>query len=191
MARIPTARRAVAAILAFAASLSCFLSVALADQRDERLDTFFSELKDASPSEAVRISGRVLEVWAEADSATAQLLFNRATEAEYAREYELAEELLGHVTGLAPTFAEGWAVRGRIRLARADVEGASADFEKALTLEPRHYPTQLLVAQLRLSLDDERGALRAYVEALSWNPHLDGAKAAVARLERRLQGQGI
>jgi len=183
-------RRLASATLVVAAALLSPID-ASADQTDPRLSLFFDELRDADPTEASRLGSRILEVWATTPSPTAQLLFDRALEAEYAAETDLAEELLGHVTGLNPSFAEGWAARGRVRLVAGNRDGALADFEKALELEPRHYPVQLSVARLRLAAGDERGALRAYLEALSWNPHLDDAKAAARRLQTRVGGQGI
>ncbi|MEO1309892.1 MAG: hypothetical protein AAFV51_02845 [Pseudomonadota bacterium] len=178
--------------LAAAFCAGCALAgAAFADQTDARLDLFFDELKTAEAPEAERLTGRIVDVWGEAQAPTAQLLFDRAAEAEFAREADLADELLTHLVGLYPSFAEGWAARGRVRLAAGDVSAAENDLGKALTLEPRHFPSLMLAAQIRLSVNDEEGALAAYLKALALNPHLENAKAAVRRLERRVSGQGI
>ncbi len=178
--------RALLALLAVVGA-----STARADQTDPRLELFFEELKTADEAEAARLSTRIVEVWSEASSPTAQLLFNRALEAEFAGETDLADELLTQTVGLYPSFAEAWAARGRIRLAAGDVERATRDFVETRRLEQRHYPTLVLIAQTRIAVNDEKGALVAFLEALALNPHLEQAKSAVRRLQRRVGGQEI
>ena len=177
----------------FAVFLSVFAlsSQASADQTDPRLDLLFEELRTGDAVRAQENVDRILEIWADASSDTVDLLYGRAEDAAHNGADELSLALLDHVVGLAPNFAQGYALRGAIRLNAGDSEGALEDFSKVLELEPRHFDVRQALAGLLLASGETRAAYDMYQKALEWNPHDEAVRGQARALRRDLEGQEI
>lgn len=166
-------------------------AAAAADQTDPRLDALFAELRTGDAYSAEETTGRILEIWADSQSDSVDLLYQRAEASADAGDADLALALLDHVTGLAPNFAQGFAARGMIRLAEEDQAGAIADFSKALELEPRQFEVRIVLAEILLGNNEKRDAYEMFQKALEWNPHDDHARRRARTLRRELDGQEI
>ncbi|MEL7030111.1 MAG: tetratricopeptide repeat protein [Pseudomonadota bacterium] len=162
-----------------------------ADQADDRLDRLFAELAEAGPEEAAALEARIWELWSDAPSPTVDLLFERAEVAAASGDLQLSYDLLTHIVALAPSFAEGWARRAAVRVEREDLEGAIADLERALELEPRHFGAYFALGGVFVMLGEDKAAYAAFTDALKINPQLEAAREAADRLERGATGQGI
>lgn len=175
-----------AAILAF-----CVPSAALADQTDKRLDSLFEELRTGDGADAGATVERIQEIWADAQSDTVDVLFARAVAAAEAGRFDLAGTLLDHVVGLAPSFAQAYALRGSIRLRADDQTGSITDFSRAIELEPRQFEARIALAEIMLAGGDKRGAYAMFEKALEWNPHEEHARERARKLRDQLDGQEI
>lgn len=164
---------------------------ALADQTDQRLDTLFEELRTGDAYSAEETTGRILDIWADSESDTVDVLYARAVECADHGDYDLAIELLDHVVGLSPSFAQGFATRGMIRLSLEDQAGAIADFSRAIELEPRQFEVRIALAEILLANNEKRDAYEMFQKALEWNPHDDQARRRARALRRELDGQEI
>lgn len=162
-----------------------------ADQTDSRLDELFVELRTGDGLSAEETAGRILAIWDDSQSDTVDVLFARAQASADAGEFDLAESLLGHVIGLSPNFAQGFAMRGAVRLAQQNPAGALADLEKTIILEPRQFEARVALAEIMLVSEAEREAYDMLQKALEWNPHQERARNLARRLRRDLDGQEI
>lgn len=171
--------------------LTVLSSHAAADQTDPRLDMLFEELRSGDAIRAEENVNRIVEIWSDSSSDTVDLLFARAEASAENGAFDLASALLGHVVGLAPNFAQGYAVRGSVRLAQDDRKGAIEDFSKALELEPRHFEVRMLLAGVLYAADEKRDAYEMYQKVLEWNPHDERAIQRARALRRELDGQEI
>lgn len=162
-----------------------------ADQTDPRLDALFEELRVGDALDAEETAGRIIDIWSDSQSDTVDILFARAEQSIDAGSFELAAALLDHVVGLAPNFAQGYALRGSVRLALEDQAGAVADFSKALELEPRQFEVRIALAELLLDNKETRDAYDMFQKALEWNPHNEHARRRARTLREELEGQEI
>ncbi|MEM1104511.1 MAG: tetratricopeptide repeat protein [Pseudomonadota bacterium] len=162
-----------------------------ADDPNERLDVLLSDLASASADDAPAIESRIQEIWADAPSDTVDVLYERAEIAAALGRAEDAAALLDHILILSPDFAQGWAERARHRLREDDFSGALSDLQRALDIEPRHFTALADLGGAFLALGNEDAALEAFREAVAINPHLEDAQAAIDRLKRDVEGQGI
>ena len=89
---------------------------AAADQTDPRLDALFEELRVGDAHRAEENTARIIDIWSDSQSDTVDLLYERANLAANNGAFDLSLALLDHVTGLAPNFAQGYALRGTVRL---------------------------------------------------------------------------
>lgn len=164
---------------------------AVADQTDPRLDLLFEELRTGEAGRAEENVARIMEIWATSSSDTVNLLYERALQSRAAGENGLADALLDHVVGLAPNFAQGYALRGAIRLDSNDQVGAIEDFSKVLELEPRQFEVRQTLAELLLANGEKYEAYVMYQKVLEWNPHSDSARRVARELRREIDGQEI
>ncbi len=174
-------------LCAFMASLA----TVSADQSDPRLDDLFAELRSGDALSAEETTDRILEIWADSQSDTVDILYMRALERADAGEPELAVALLDHVVGLSPHFAQGYALRGVVRLSLEDQAGAIADFSKALELEPRQFEVRIALAEILLANSQKRDAYDMLQKALEWNPHDAHALLRAKALREDFAGQEI
>lgn len=164
---------------------------AAADQTDPRLDLLFEELRTGDAVRAEENVARILDIWADADSDTIDLLYSRAVATSAQGNHDLALMLLDHVVGMSPSFAQGYALRGDVRLASGDRAGAIRDYSKVLELEPRHFEVRAILGGLYLASGDKRFAYEMYQGFLEWNPHDENVRRATRALRRELDGQEI
>jgi tetratricopeptide (TPR) repeat protein len=173
-------------ILALAA-----VAPARADQTDKRLDSLFEELRTGDGAGAEATVERIQEIWADSQSDTVDLLYQRAAAAAEAENFDLAGALLDHAIGLSPSFAQAYALRGAVRLSAEDQPGAIADFSRAIELEPRQFEATIALAEIMLAAGDKRGAYAMLQKALEWNPHEQHARDRAKKLREELNGQEI
>ncbi|MGV6801701.1 MAG: tetratricopeptide repeat protein [bacterium] len=150
-----------------------FLSLpvaALADQHDPVLDQLFQELATGSIDTNAAIRSQIESRWAEAASPSIQLIYDRAIEAQNSGDERLSAELIGHVTRLAPSFAEGWRMKADILRRSGDRQAALKAYEKCLELEPRHYLASIAIGDLNFEAQQYRAALDHYQQAARWAP---------------------
>lgn len=164
---------------------------ALADQSDPGLEGLFNELRDGTALDAQATTARIVEIWATPASPTVGILYERAYEAALAGELSLADELCLHVTGLAPSFAQGWVLQASIKARLSKREAANGAYRNALDLEPRHFIALSDLADRLFASDEVEAAFELYQQALKWNPHYAPAREQAARIREQLSGQEI
>ena len=167
------------------------IAPAAADQTDERLDLLFEELRTGDAVRAEENVARIIDIWSDAQSDTVDLLFARAEASADEGADDLAIALLDHVVGLAPHFAQGYALRGRVRLSIGETSSAIDDFSRALELEPRHFQVRTILAGILYASDEKREAYDMYQQVLEWNPHDEEVRRRARALRRDLDGQEI
>lgn len=167
------------------------LAQAAADQYDPQLDVLFKELRGGTMLEADSVAANIIEIWSDAPSDTTDVLFERAETAASRGQWSLAEVLLNHVTGLSPSFAQGFVLRATVRRRAGDVEGALKDFDTALSLEPRQFVARYQLAQMLNDSGEYKAAYDMVQSALEWNPHMEEARRLADELRKRFEGQEI
>jgi tetratricopeptide (TPR) repeat protein len=89
---------------------------------------------------------------------------------------------------LDPDNAKALTLRGQVRLALASHEGATEDFERALTIDPGRYKTRQLLVEVLLSTSNAPEALRHIEIIHKDHPDIPDLLFALARC-RLLQGR--
>jgi tetratricopeptide (TPR) repeat protein len=157
--------RTLGAALLGAVLLTGAPTIAVADQKDPRLDALFSELVVTDSAE------RGLRFMALGQGFDAMRAFDAVVEA-------------------APEFAEGWNKRATVRYALGDIDGSIVDIRRTLALEPRHFGALSGLGLCRLAQDRPAEALEAFEAALKINPHLDGL-ANIKALRDQVRGKPL
>jgi len=109
----------------------------------------------------------------------------RLTEAHcYLDAIRQANELIDEASWLA----EAWNQRALAYFSLARYSEAIRDCHQTLELNPYHFAAAAGMGQAYLQLRDPAAALESFRRALRLNPGLDGVRAQVVRLARRVEG---
>ncbi|WP_310618834.1 tetratricopeptide repeat protein [Flexibacterium corallicola] len=156
------------------------------------IDRLFLELGNCEDDEQARkISGRLQKLFAISGSETVDLLMSRAGKAIKAENYEIALDLLDAVLRLAPNYVEGWNRRATVHYLREDFGKSVADIERALLLEPRHFPALSGLGMILRRMGKAEKALEVFLYVLKINPMQESAQEAVEALKKEVREETI
>ncbi len=183
-------KKSIASFLLLGAIAVSWAGTAGADQHHAALATLLTQLHDTPNSAAAHaLEQQIWALWFEAPSAQATSLFEQGR--KFAESGALQESLASfeRLVKDYPDFAEGWNQRAIVRFLMDDVDGALADVEKTLALEPRHFGALTGRAQCYLRREKPRAALKAFEAALAIDPWLAGVARQVELLRAHLGAQ--
>jgi hypothetical protein len=163
-----------------------------ATQRANVLDELFKRLAATSdPEEGKGIAGAIERVWLRSGSDTADLLMSRAVAAVQGKDLPLALELLDKVVAVEPDWAEGWNKRATARFMSNDINGAMADIDRVLKLEPRHFGALSGMGFILEREGLDKRALEVFRHVLTIYPGQPDIKKILDKLVPEVEGRDI
>ncbi len=103
------------------------------------------------------------------------LIFNKALALQDIEEYERADTAFNELLRYYPNFDNGYLGRARLRLVTADTVGATADIEKALSINKNALNAYIMRADIAInSAKDYKGALEDMNTAIRLQPKFAG-----------------
>jgi tetratricopeptide (TPR) repeat protein len=105
-----------------------------------------------------------------------------------ARQYQEAADLATALIEKAPWFAEAWNQRAVTHFHLEHFAEAIRDCHEALEINPYHFLAAASMGQAYLELGNHVSALESFRRALRLNPDLEGVRAQVVRLTRKVEG---
>jgi tetratricopeptide (TPR) repeat protein len=183
--------RAIAVTLMVVPSTVAPLTVARADQTDERLVGLFQQLEAAPVGDAAGVESRIWQIWIETGDAASERLMRQGIGAMAGRQLDLALRMFDRLVDRAPGFAEAWNKRATVHYLMGDFEASVADIQKVLDLEPRHFGALSGLGLIYDAVGEPAAALRSFEAALSINPHLAGTRERADALRKKLRGRRV
>lgn len=182
MGRVPTfLNLAVAAFLATVSPL----------RAEDALMPLFDQLAQPGNENWESVEHQIWVEMSRSGSAALDLLLSRGREALEADDPDTALDHFNALIDHAPDFAEGYNARAVVFF-KAEMYGpALQDLRMALTLEPRHFAALSGMGQIYEDMGDDVRALALYRAARAIHPHRSDLKAAVERLEPRVDGTAL
>jgi Flp pilus assembly protein TadD len=160
--------------------------------RGQMLDDLFSRLQRTSDqSEAQALALSIQHIWFQTRSDTATLMMQRAVQSIQASQYPLALSLLDKIVILEPRWAEAWNQRATARFLADDSEGAMADIDQVMKLEPRHFGALAGMGAILQRSGLDKQALRIYSQSLSLYPMQPDLQKVVQKLKLTVEGRDI
>jgi tetratricopeptide (TPR) repeat protein len=160
--------------------------------RKRMLDALFQQLHGAKDSdEAKGVALAIERIWLQSRSDTANLLMERALVSIRSRHYPLALTLLDQLVALEPEWAEAWNQRATTRFLANDVDGAMADIDQVMKLEPRHFGALAGMGAILQRAGLGRRALQVFNKALEVYPQQPDLQATVDKLTIEVEGRDI
>lgn len=155
-------------------------------------EKMFEELL-AAPTEE-EANDTALDIWAawmESGSDAADLVMERAVQAQALGEAELAMALYDRVLAIQPDYAEAWNRRATLFLTQKNYAEALRDVNEALRHEPRHFGAWGGLGAVLENLGALDEALVAYTNALEIYPLYPAAQQGIARIRRQQEGRPV
>ncbi len=155
-------------------------------------DKMFDELRVApSEEEANDVALDIWASWMESGSPAADLVMQRAVQAQAFGDLDHARALYDRVIAIQPDYAEAWNRRATVFLAQQDYTEALRDVNEALRLEPRHFGAWGGLGAVLENLGSKQEALDAYEKALDIYPLFPSAKRGISRIRREQEGRPV
>ena len=155
---------------------------------DSELGALFRDLATAPDARAAsRIEERIWQHWMNHPDQAAAAMLERATQAIGANDLDTAAKLLDEIVDRHPDYAEAWNKRATLAFLRQRDTASTADIERTLALEPRHFGALCGLGQICMRQQRPDAAAFAFDAALRINPHLSAVRRAYEELLASLQ----
>jgi tetratricopeptide (TPR) repeat protein len=158
---------------------------------EERADLYARLAASKDADETSGIITRLLHLYSESGSDTADLLLKRARQAIGVENYSDALKILDATVALQPDWAEGWNARATARYLDDDYNGSMADIAQTLKREPRHIGALMGMGMILEARDKREDALKVYERVLEIAPHWRNAQEAADKLKAALAGSEL
>ena len=160
------------------------------DQNDPALDGLFEQLQRTDNFEtADEITKEIWRIWRQSPDDEINRLMRTGVIAMSSGQFNRAINAFDQIIHIDASFAEGWNKRATVYFLMGDYQRSTADVEKTLQLEPRHFGAAAGLGLILMNLGYYEEALQAFRKALEINPHLVGPKMRIKRLESILSGR--
>jgi len=158
---------------------------------EERADLYTRLAASRDADETGGIITRLLDVYSESGSDTADLLLKRARQAIGVENYSDALKILDATIALQPDWAEGWNARATTRYLDDDYKGSMADIAQTLKREPKHLGALMGMGMILEAREKREEALKVYERVLTIAPHWRNAQEAADKLKAALAGSEL
>jgi len=174
-----------------------FFSNVNADERDNKLDKLFTQLKNTNDlSSAQLIEKEIWEIWSihpSDDRRGFRLteLLTQGTRLMNVGELSKAYDLFTKVIAVETDWAEAWNKRATVLYLMKQYESSLADIKITLVLEPRHFGALSGQALNYIELNLYEKAIESYKAAQKIYPIMDGAKKMIPQLNELIKDQAV
>jgi tetratricopeptide (TPR) repeat protein len=154
--------------------------------QSDDLDQLFAKLREPTTStSAVSIETQIWNLWMHGGSHIENEALAKATLAMNSGNTAEAERQLNVLISQTQSFPEAYNKRATLYFLMGRYEESLADIVVTLDLEPRHFGALSGRGMIMQRLGRDAEAIAAYKEALTMNPTMEGAKAALRLLEKQ------
>ena len=161
-------------------------------ERSGNLEFLFGALKAAPDAESAKgVENRILALWLNSGSDTADLLMTRVKTAVDAKDFDLAIKLLDSIVEIKPEYVEAWNRRATLYFMKKDFSRSIVDIRQVLAREPRHFGALAGLGMIMQELGDDKRALEIFRRALEVHPHLPRIPDLVKQLTEKVDGRDI
>ena len=164
-----------------------------ADQADARLPALFEALKNTSDEVAAEaIAGQIWAIWSEhGDDERLSQNLQLGTAQMNAGRLRQAEQIFTTIIDTDPAFAEAWNKRATVYFLMGAFAQSKRDIAQTIIREPRHFGALSGLGLVETHLGNYTAALKAYEQAATLHPYLEGYDDITAALEKLAAGDPI
>ncbi|MBR3369293.1 MAG: tetratricopeptide repeat protein [Rhodobacteraceae bacterium] len=164
---------------------------ALPQSQGSEATELLDQLRNPDLENWQRVERQLFREWSRSGSASADLLLQRGRAALQRGDTSAAIDHFSALIDHAPDFAEGWNARATAWFMARNYGLALNDIRETLARNPDHFAALIGLGRILEDLERYDDARRAWDAAAAIHPHRRDVKAALERLDRRLQGTSL
>ncbi len=164
----------------------------LANERDDRLNQLFNELKVNKAKVAAIVEQEIWTLWS--THPTDEKLTARLEEgSQFVRNQQLskARDVFTEVIQLDQNWAEAWNKRATVFYMMGEFKKSQDDIDKVLTLEERHFGALAGQGLVNIQLKNFEKAIRSYKQAQEIYPSMRSPEIMIRQIEELIKQQSI
>ena len=167
-----------------------------AEEKNNELDSLFTQLKTDDYIIALKIEKKIWKIWSTHPSndrkgfrltdmlAQGDLLITE-------KDFNKAIDIFSLIISIDSNWAEAWNKRATVLYLSGRYEDSIKDIEKVLQLEPRHFGALSGFSLNQIELKNYKAALKSYQEVQKIYPSMDTPKKMIPILKELISGQKI
>lgn len=165
---------------------------ASADERKEKLDKLFTELKIGNSALTFEIEQKIWKIWSthpKKNNLTLKL-FEGSNLVNSDRLKE-AVNVFTEVIELDPNWAEAWNKRATVLYLLGEFKKSQSDIDKVLELEERHFGALAGQGLVNIQLKNYEKAIKSYEKAKKIYPSMKSPEIMIKEIEKLIKKQSI
>jgi len=165
---------------------------AAANDREEKLEKLFNQLKINNFNSAYSIEQKIWQLWSthpNDDKLTARL----EEGSQFVRDQQLnkAIDIFSELIKIDQNWAEAWNKRATVLYLQGEFKKSQDDINKVLELEGRHFGALAGQGLVNIELKNYEKAIKSYEKVQEIYPSMRSPKIMIERIERLIKDQTI
>ncbi len=163
-----------------------------ANERDERLNQLFNELKVNKSKDASEVEQEIWKIWSTHPS-DAKLTARLEEGSQFVRNQQLSKaiEIFTEVINLDQNWAEAWNKRATVFYMIGEFKKSQDDIDKVLAIEARHFGALAGQGLVNIQLKNYEKAIFSYQQAKEIHPSMQSPEIMIRRIEELIKQQTI
>ena len=163
-----------------------------ADDRNNKLNQFFKELKINNKDLAYNIEQKIWGIWStHPTDKNLTLKLSEGSKLVVNNQLSKAIVIFTEVINKDPSWAEAWNKRATVFYMVGEFEKSQDDIDKVLELEERHFGALAGQGMVNIQLKNYDKAKRSYQKAQEIYPAMKSSKVMIEQIEELIKRQSI
>ena len=163
-----------------------------ADERVNKLNELFNDLKIKNSSIANKAEQKIWKIWStHPNNEKLTLLLAEGSSLVNSENYNQAIDVFSKAINLDPLWAEAWNKRATVLYLSGEFERSQKDIDKVLELEKRHFGALAGQGLVNIQLRNYEKAIKSYQMAQEIYPGMKSPKLMIKQIEELINNQSI
>ena len=168
------------------------LNLLNADDRINKLNKLFNDLKIKNSSIANKAEQKIWKIWSTHPSdEKLTLLLAEGSNLVNSENYNQAIDVFSKAINLDPLWAEAWNKRATVLYLSGEFERSQKDIDKVLELEKRHFGALAGQGLVNIHLKNYEKAIESYEKAKKIYPSMKSPDMMIERIKELIKKQSI
>ena len=168
------------------------LSQGLADERKNKLDKLFKELKISNSELTFKVEQKIWKIWSTHPKENKlTLMLSEGSGLVKKNQLNGAIKLFTKVIELDPNWAEAWNKRATVFYLLGEFQKSQDDIDEVLKLEERHFGALAGQGLVNIQLKNYEKAIMSYKKAQKIYPSMKSPKIMIKEIEELIKQQSI
>ena len=168
------------------------LNLLNADDRINKLNKLFNDLKIKNSSIANKAEQKIWKIWSTHPSdEKLTLLLAEGSNLVNNEKYNQAIDVFSKAINLDPLWAEAWNKRATVLFLSGEFERSQKDIDKVLELEKRHFGALAGQGLVNIHLKNYEKAIESYKKAKEIHPTMKSPDIMIDQIKKLIKEQSI